>query len=54
METVEEFRARVRAFVQANLHPEDPKSVVGLLRNRYSDEEELAEVARDREIQRAL
>jgi alkylation response protein AidB-like acyl-CoA dehydrogenase len=54
METVEEFRARVRAFVEANLHPEDPKSVVGLLRNRFTDEEELAEVARDRAIQRAL
>ena len=54
METVEAFRARAREFIDANLHRTNPRSEVGLLRNRYTDEEELAEVARDREVQRML
>ena len=54
IETVEAFRARAREFIDANLHRTNPRSEVGLLRNRYTDEEELAEVARDREVQRML
>jgi len=54
MESVEQFRARARTFIEANLSRVDPHAEVGLLRNRYTDEEELAAVARDREIQRML
>jgi alkylation response protein AidB-like acyl-CoA dehydrogenase len=53
-EDLERFRRRVRAFVHDNLKPIEPGARAGLLRNDKSDDEELAEVARDREIQRML
>ena len=43
-----------RGFVRANLKPLEPGALGGLLRNDLTDEEELAEVARDREVQRML
>jgi alkylation response protein AidB-like acyl-CoA dehydrogenase len=53
-EDLDSFRARSRAFVRANLRPADPNQMIGPLRNERSDEEELAAVARDREVQRML
>ena len=53
-EDLESFRRRVRAFVQANLHPVSSTAFVDPLRNERTDEEELAAVARDREVQRML
>jgi len=53
-EDLESFRRRARAFVHDNLKPIEPGARAGLLRNDKSDDEELAEVARDREIQRML
>ena len=50
MEDVESFRQRARAFVREHLHKAD---IVMSLRHR-PDEEELAAVARDREIQRLM
>jgi alkylation response protein AidB-like acyl-CoA dehydrogenase len=49
VESVEEFRARARAWIRANLKPVGKVALT--LRNR-PDEEELAGVARDRELQR--
>ena len=40
--------------IRANLRPADPDAVVGPLRNERTDEEELAAVAREREVQRML
>ncbi len=54
MEDLETFRQRVRAFVRANLQPFAVHASVGALRNDRSDDEELAAVARDREVQRML
>ncbi len=54
VEDLETFRQRARAFVRANLKPVDPDSMRGVLRNDRNDEEELAAVARDREVQRML
>jgi alkylation response protein AidB-like acyl-CoA dehydrogenase len=54
VEDLEEFRARARAFVRANLGPLDSSQSIGPLRNDRTDEEELAAVARDREVQRML
>jgi alkylation response protein AidB-like acyl-CoA dehydrogenase len=54
VEEVEAFRQRARAFIQANLQPSSPTDSVGVLRARRSDEEELAAVARERELQRML
>lgn len=51
---LDRFRIRVRDFVQANLAPLSPTSSAGVLRHGRSDEEELAAVAREREIQRLL
>jgi alkylation response protein AidB-like acyl-CoA dehydrogenase len=53
MEDIESFRARARTWIRANLRlgsPEDLRWTRGLL----SEEEELAQVARDRELQRML
>ena len=52
MEDLDSFRARARAFIRGNLKP--ATSGGPSLRRSGSDEEELAEVARDREIQRML
>ena len=54
LEDLESFRARARAFVRANLRPVDPNQMIGPLRNERTDEEELAAVAREREVQRML
>ena len=54
MEDLETFRQRARAFVRANLQPFAVHASVGALRNDRSDDEELAAVARDREVQRML
>ncbi len=54
VEDLEEFRARARAFVRANLRPLDSRQSIGPLRNERTDEEELVAVARDREVQRML
>jgi alkylation response protein AidB-like acyl-CoA dehydrogenase len=52
-EDLEGFRLRARSFVRANLRPIST-AFMGALRNDQSDEEELAAVAREREIQRML
>ena len=48
------FRRQARSWIHANLERVDPTSGSGILRNDRSDEEELVEVARDRELQRML
>ncbi len=53
-EDVDAFRRRARAFVQANLRPASARTAAGALRNDLTDEEELAEVARERGVQRML
>ncbi|HVV75452.1 MAG TPA: acyl-CoA dehydrogenase family protein [Mycobacteriales bacterium] len=53
-ESVEDFRARAREFIRDNLKPINPDSQFGTLRNDRTEEEELAFVARDREVQRML
>ncbi|HMI90827.1 MAG TPA: acyl-CoA dehydrogenase family protein [Polyangiales bacterium] len=54
VESLDGFRARARAFIQANLRPVTRRAVASALRANRSDEEELAEIAREREIQRML
>jgi len=53
VEDLESFRARARQFIRSTLAPEPPGVRSGL-RGGRSDEEELAGVARDRELQRAF
>jgi alkylation response protein AidB-like acyl-CoA dehydrogenase len=53
-EDLETFRARARAFIGANLGPIDAHLSIGPLRNERTDEEELAAVARERQVQRLL
>lgn len=52
VEDLEHFRARARAFIRENLRPVDPATNARTLRNDRTDEEELAAVARDRQVQR--
>ena len=52
MEDLDRFRQRARAWIRENLRPVGP--VTYNLRNDATDEEELAAVAHDREIQRML
>ncbi|HKP62539.1 MAG TPA: acyl-CoA dehydrogenase family protein [Polyangiales bacterium] len=54
LESLESFRERARAFIRANLRPLTRAAVPSALRAYRSDEEELAEVAREREVQRLL
>jgi alkylation response protein AidB-like acyl-CoA dehydrogenase len=54
VEDLESFRERARSFIRANLQPASPTAMVGVLRNERTDEEELAAVARDRDVQRML
>jgi alkylation response protein AidB-like acyl-CoA dehydrogenase len=54
VEDLETFRARARTFVRGNLRPVGSNQSIGPLRNERTDEEELAAVARDREVQRML
>jgi alkylation response protein AidB-like acyl-CoA dehydrogenase len=53
-EDIESFRARARRFVRGQLRPIGHTELAGLLRKNRNDEEELAAVARDREVQRML
>jgi alkylation response protein AidB-like acyl-CoA dehydrogenase len=53
VESLESFRERARAFIRANLRPVAPKAA-SVVRGDRTDEEELAEVAREREVQRLL
>ncbi|MGH9092145.1 MAG: acyl-CoA dehydrogenase family protein, partial [Acidimicrobiales bacterium] len=53
-EDLEAFRQRARRFVRDNLRPVDPSEAVRSLRTVRPDHEELAAVARDREVQRML
>ncbi|WP_307846062.1 acyl-CoA dehydrogenase family protein, partial [Rhodococcus sp. CX] len=53
-ETLDEFRDRARTWIRANLRPADPEAHIGVLRAEGTDEEELAAVARERELQRIL
>ncbi len=53
-EDLEAFRRRARDFVQANLGPASARTAAGALRNDRTDDEELAEVTREREVQRML
>ncbi len=52
-EDLDSFRQRARDFIQANLQPVSP-STMDALRNTRTDEEELTQVARDRQVQRML
>jgi alkylation response protein AidB-like acyl-CoA dehydrogenase len=54
IDSVESFRERARAFIRSSLRPVNKKKVSSTLRAARSDEEELAEVAHERKLQRAL
>jgi alkylation response protein AidB-like acyl-CoA dehydrogenase len=54
LEDVDAFRLRARAWIKENLPPMEDDITSLLLRRFDSDEEELAEVARNRELQRML
>jgi alkylation response protein AidB-like acyl-CoA dehydrogenase len=54
MEDIDSFRQRARAFVQANLGPSMSGTPADILRNNRTDDEELAGVAREREVQKML
>ena len=54
VESLESFRARARAFVRASLRPVKGKPAASMMRSDRTDEQELAEVAREREVQRML
>jgi alkylation response protein AidB-like acyl-CoA dehydrogenase len=53
IEDLDAFRARARAFITSNLRP-SAAGTRDAVWNLRSDEDELAEVARDREVQRML
>ncbi len=55
MESVDGFRQRARAWIRAHLEQVGPgQANEGVLRNDHNDEEELAQVERDRQVQRML
>jgi alkylation response protein AidB-like acyl-CoA dehydrogenase len=54
VEDIETFRERARAFIGQHLRPAAANQSIGPLRNERTDDEELAAVARDREVQRML
>jgi alkylation response protein AidB-like acyl-CoA dehydrogenase len=54
LESLESLRERARAFIRAELRPVTRRAVASALRASRSDEQELAEVAREREVQRML
>jgi alkylation response protein AidB-like acyl-CoA dehydrogenase len=54
MESVESFRERARAFIRSKLQPVKRKKVSSTLRPDRTDEQELAEVAHERKLQRML
>jgi alkylation response protein AidB-like acyl-CoA dehydrogenase len=51
---IEAFRRHARSWIGAHLEQVDPASLAGILRNDRTDGEELAQVGRDREVQRML
>jgi alkylation response protein AidB-like acyl-CoA dehydrogenase len=51
---VESFRQRARSWIQSNLAPLGPDANFGLLRMGRTEEEEIAAVARERDVQRML
>jgi alkylation response protein AidB-like acyl-CoA dehydrogenase len=51
-EDLESFRARARAFATEHLEPATESTQIGLLRNSRTDEEELALIGHERELQR--
>lgn len=53
VESLKSFRERARTFIRANLRPVG-SNAASVLRGDRSDEVELAEVAREREVQRML
>jgi alkylation response protein AidB-like acyl-CoA dehydrogenase len=54
MEDVDAFRDRARTWVTSNLRPIATTALERLLRYRRSEEEELADIGREREVQRML
>jgi alkylation response protein AidB-like acyl-CoA dehydrogenase len=54
VESLESFRERARVFIRANLRPVTKRAVASALRANHNDEAELAQVARERELQRML
>jgi alkylation response protein AidB-like acyl-CoA dehydrogenase len=54
VEDIDSFRRRARAFVQSNLGPSTSGTAADVLRNIRTDDEELATVEREREVQRML
>jgi alkylation response protein AidB-like acyl-CoA dehydrogenase len=54
VETIEAFRERAHAFIRNNLRRVTKKATSSTLRPARSDEEELAEVAHERKLQRML
>jgi alkylation response protein AidB-like acyl-CoA dehydrogenase len=54
VEGVADFRERARSWIRGNLEPAAERAAEGVLRNTRTDEEELAEVAHDRELQGRL
>ena len=54
VESVESFRERARAFIRENLRPAKQRSVSSSLRADKTDEQELAQVAHERKLQRML
>jgi alkylation response protein AidB-like acyl-CoA dehydrogenase len=54
VEDIDSFRRRARAFTQSNLGPSTSGTAADVLRNIRTDEQELAAVAREREVQRML
>lgn len=52
VEDLESFGQRARGFAREQLRPLQPQSMTGVLRYLRTDDEELAEVERDRELQR--
>jgi len=54
VESLDSFGERARAFIHGNLRPVTRRDVASALRAHRTDEEELAEVAREREVQRML
>jgi alkylation response protein AidB-like acyl-CoA dehydrogenase len=54
VESLESFRERARAFIRAKLPPASGKAAASLTRSDRAEQEELAEVSREREIQRML
>src|SRR5262249_14223448 len=54
MEEVESFRSRARRWIQGNLRPVPTTNPERMLRRVLNDEEELAAVLHDRQLQRML